>query len=245
MGTEDRAYMGADYATGSVADATIAVRAQFLRKTYSHLFGAIALFVGLEVLLFQLPNLQAFALWPFRGGINGLIYMLGYIFFSNVAERQAQSATKVSTQYAWLGFYVLLETAFFLPVLYWASLRGGDIIPTAGVMTLTVFGVLTMLVVFTKKDFEFLGPAIRLAMISALILIALAIILPLFGIPFHLGGFFAGFMVVVAAAIILYQTSNVLHRYESSQHVAASLALFASVALLFWYLLQLVQSGDD
>jgi FtsH-binding integral membrane protein len=34
----------------------------------------------------------------------------------------------------------------------------------------------------------------------------------------------------------------VLHHYRTNQHVAASLALFASVALLFWYVLQLLMS---
>jgi FtsH-binding integral membrane protein len=40
----------------------------------------------------------------------------------------------------------------------------------------------------------------------------------------------------------LYDTSNVLHRYRTEQYVAASLALFASVALLFWYILRLMMS---
>jgi hypothetical protein len=50
------------------------------------------------------------------------------------------------------------------------------------------------------------------------------------------------FMVVFAAAAILYDTSNVMHHYSTEQHVAASLELFASVALLFWYILQIVMS---
>ena len=33
-----------------------------------------------------------------------------------------------------------------------------------------------------------------------------------------------------------------LHPYRIGQHVAASLALFAAVALLFWYVLRLVMS---
>jgi FtsH-binding integral membrane protein len=37
----------------------------------------------------------------------------------------------------------------------------------------------------------------------------------------------------------------VLHHYRVEQHVAASLALFASVGLLFWYILQIVISLSD
>jgi FtsH-binding integral membrane protein len=49
-------------------------------------------------------------------------------------------------------------------------------------------------------------------------------------------------MIVLASGYILYDTSNVLHRYRTDQHVAAALALFASVAILFWYVLRLFMS---
>jgi FtsH-binding integral membrane protein len=48
---------------------------------------------------------------------------------------------------------------------------------------------------------------------------------------------------VIAAGYILYHTSNVLHRYPIGSHVAASLTLFASLALLFWYVLQILLSN--
>ena len=47
-------------------------------------------------------------------------------------------------------------------------------------------------------------------------------------------------MVVFASGAILYNTSNLLHRYDPDQYVAAALSLFASVALLFWYVLQIL-----
>jgi FtsH-binding integral membrane protein len=49
-------------------------------------------------------------------------------------------------------------------------------------------------------------------------------------------------MCLLAAGSVLYTTSNILHKYNTSQHVAASLALFSSIALLFWYVLQIVMS---
>ncbi|MEM6329409.1 MAG: permease, partial [Planctomycetota bacterium] len=39
-----------------------------------------------------------------------------------------------------------------------------------------------------------------------------------------------------------YDTSNVMHHYQPGQHVAASLSLFASVALLFWYVVRLLMA---
>jgi len=70
------------------------------------------------------------------------------------------------------------------------------------------------------------------------------------GVLFNISVFgllFSGAMVALACGLILRDTSNVLHHYRTDQHVPASLAPFASVALLFWYVLQLVlafSSGD-
>lgn len=74
--------------------------------------------------------------------------------------------------------------------------------------------------------------------------IALGVIVASIVFGFSLGMLFAAIMVLFAAGAILYDTSNVLHHYRTDQHVAASLALFASVALLFWYVRQLVRGRD-
>jgi FtsH-binding integral membrane protein len=63
----------------------------------------------------------------------------------------------------------------------------------------------------------------------------------LFG--FQLGTFFSVAMIALAGGSILYDTSNVIHRYPQDRHVAAALELFASVALMFWYVLRLFLSG--
>ena len=78
-------------------------------------------------------------------------------------------------------------------------------------------------------------PAVMVAGLAAL---GIAICASLFG--FSLGVFFSGAMILLASGYILYDTSNVLHHYRIGQHVAAALALFASVALLFWYVLRIL-----
>jgi FtsH-binding integral membrane protein len=59
---------------------------------------------------------------------------------------------------------------------------------------------------------------------------------------FQMGTFFSVAMVALAGASILYDTSNVLHHYSEDRYVAASLELFASVALMLWYVLRLFMS---
>ncbi|MBL4883059.1 MAG: Bax inhibitor-1 family protein, partial [Planctomycetaceae bacterium] len=57
---------------------------------------------------------------------------------------------------------------------------------------------------------------------------------------FHMGLWFSVAMIGLSAGYILYDTSNVMRHYRTDQHVAAALALFASVALMFWYMIQLL-----
>ena len=101
------------------------------------------------------------------------------------------------------------------------------------------FGALTAVAFVTRKDFSFLGALLRWGFVIALVLIVAAVI---FG--FNLGTYFSVAMIALAGAAILYDTSNILHHYPSDRYVGASLELFASVALMFWYVLRLFMSRD-
>jgi FtsH-binding integral membrane protein len=233
---------------GSAAiDAPVDARRTFIRQTYTHLAAAIYAFVALEWLFISLgwdeASLRLFVGIPYAG----LILMIGFMIVSYVANRWAQSDTSPAMQYAGLFLYVIAEALIFLPLMALAKVQTIDIqgvgnvniIGAAGVTTLVIFGGLTAFTFLTRKDFSFLGGFLGLAMISA---IALAVISALFG--FALGIWFVWAMIVLASGYILYYTSNVLHHYRTDQYVAAALALFASVALLFWYVLQLFMSRD-
>jgi hypothetical protein len=102
------------------------------------------------------------------------------------------------------------------------------------------FAGLTAIAFMTRKDFSFLGGLLRWGGILALVLIAAGVI---FG--FNLGTFFSVAMVGFAGAAILYDTSNVLHHYPEDRYVGAALQLFASVALMFWYVLRIFISSRD
>ena len=99
-----------------------------------------------------------------------------------------------------------------------------------------MFGALTTVVLTTKKDFTFLGGILSVCTWLALGFILCALI---FG-GVNLGMFFTLAMIGLMAGWILYYTSDVLRHYPTNMHVAAALTLFAAVATLFWYILQLV-----
>jgi FtsH-binding integral membrane protein len=123
----------------------------------------------------------------------------------------------------------------FVPLLYYANTFAPQTIPAAGLLTLLIFGGLTAFVLFTKADFSGLGSYLWWASIAAMGIIIAAIV---FG--FSTDIWFAALMVGLMSGYIIYDTSNILHRYRTDQHVPAALALFASIATLFYYLLRLL-----
>jgi len=64
----------------------------------------------------------------------------------------------------------------------------------------------------------------------------------LFG--FNLGLWFSVAMCALAAGSILYQTSNLINKFGVEDYIPASLGLFASLMLLFWYVLSIFMSRD-
>lgn len=210
-------------------------RVAFLRKTYLHLAGAIGAFVVIEAVLLETVGDKLTAL-VLGSRFAWLLVLGGMALVGRLAQGWAESANSRSTQYLGLGLYVVAETLIFAPLLYIARhFVGPEVIPTAGAITLTVFGGLTAVVFFTGADFSFLRTGLSLAGLVALGLIVCGI---LFG--FSLGLWFSVALVGLAGGYILYDTSNVLHHYRIGQHVSAALALFASVALLFWYVVRIV-----
>ncbi len=161
---------------------------------------------------------------------------------SMLATWWANSQTSKAMQYMGLGLYIVAEVIIFLPLLYIvASYSDGyQIFAKAGLVTGGLFLGLTSVVFLTRKDFSFLGPILAIGGFVALGLIAASL---LFG--FTLGNIFSFVMVAFAGAAILYQTSGILHQYRPNQHVAASLALFASVALLFWYIIRIFMGSRN
>lgn len=214
-------------------------RATFIRNTYLHLAGAIAAFIGLEVFLFGSGMAQDIAYTMLGGRWSWFLVLLAFMGVSMLANWWANSQTSKAMQYLGLGLYTVAEAIIFVPLLFIVQIKaGGGVILEAGIVSIGLFLGITAVVFLTRKDFSFLGPILTLACFLALGFIAAGII---FG--FSLGSFFAFAMVAIAGGSILYNTSNVLHRYNTDQHVAASLSLFASIALLFWYILQ-IYSGS-
>jgi hypothetical protein len=221
------------------AEAPAAERADFIKKTYLHLGGAVLAFVLLEWALMNSPWAKPMVATMLGGRLSWFLVLGAFIGVSYIAEAWARNSTSLAMQYAGLGLYVVAETIIFLPLLYICAflVKDPNLIPTAGVITGVVFVGLTAAVFLTGSDFSWMRQALVMGGFAALGLIVAAL---LFG--FSLGLWFSAAMVILASGYILYYTSNVMHRYPIGSHVAAALALFSAVALLFWYVLRILMN---
>jgi FtsH-binding integral membrane protein len=228
------------------ADATFAARtgvhasarSAFIARTYNHLFGAIITFTLLEIFFFKTGMAENIARSLL--GVNWLLVLGGFVIVSWFASRAAHKASSAATQYLALGAFVVAEAIIFVPLLYIANRYAPGTITSAATVTLTGFAGLTFLAFRTRKNFSFLGGLLRWGLILAMIAIVAGV---LFG--FELGTWFSVAMVGLAGGAILFDTSKIIHDFPEDRHVAAALELFASVALMFWYVLRLFMGSRN
>ncbi|MEO1669881.1 MAG: Bax inhibitor-1 family protein [Cyanobacteria bacterium J06631_2] len=218
----------------SVAQASPNDRAQFIKNTYTHLAGAVVAFIVVEFILFRVGIAGALTNFISGNRFGWLMIIGGFSLLGWLSRSLVSEADNVNKQYAGLGAYVVGEALIFAPILYIATYYTNDpnLIPMAAILTLMMFAGITTVAFTSGKDFSFLGNFLKIGGFIALGLIVCSV---LFG--FTLGLIFSAFMIVFASVAILYTTSNIIHRYGTHQYVAASLELFASVALLFYYIL--------
>ncbi len=239
---------GPSYGAGEgntiASEASVEARSKFIERTYMHLAGAVTVFVLLTGVLQYVPGVSNLAAAMLG---NWWIVLAAFIGVGWIADRWARGDHSVGMQYAGLILYTVAEALIFVPLIMLAREPamlgipqegiGWEGIATAGGATLAIFAGLTGYVLITKKDFSFMRGALAVLSMGALALIVASMIF-----SFNLGLVFVVGMAVLAGGYILYYTSNVLHHYRVNQHVAASLALFSALALLFWYILQIFMS---
>jgi FtsH-binding integral membrane protein len=223
----------------SVATLDEQTRADFVVKVYQHLGAALVAFLAFETLLINLG--AARAIYDFVSGSSTWLLLLGGFMIVNwLATSAAHDILNPSRQYLGLFGMAAAEAVIFAPFLHYIFEIQGDGATTVGVaaaITALGFAGLTAVALTTSRDLSFLRPMLIWAGVSALLLIVAAV---LFGL--ELGVWFSVGMIALAGASILYQTQNIVRRYPAEAYVGAAVQLFASVMMLFWYVLRLVAS---
>lgn len=219
-------------------------RRDFIVSTYKHLGAAIAAFVVLSAVLMQTGFSDAAArvllgsgskwLWL---GVLGAFMLVGWL-----ATHLADGAANPRTQLIGLGIYVLAEGLIFAPMLGIAHRVAPGAIGAAAFITLVMVGGLTWTAFTSKTDFSFLGGLLK---VGGLVALGTIVAGAVFG--FRLGIWFSGIMVLFAGACVLYDTGRIIHDHPTDRPAGAALHLFASIALMFWYVLRILMSlaGSD
>ncbi len=217
-----------------VANSTDVEKASFYKKTYLHVAFAILAFIGVETVL--LKTVHAEWIYMMFAQKYAWLLIIGVFWLASFLASKWSLSQSKSTQYFGLGFYVVLEALIFLPLIYIAVIQsGGQVIFQAATLTIAMFAGISAVAFTSKRDFSFLRNIIVIGGFLALGLIVGGIA---FG--FNLGLWFSVGMVILASATILYQTSKLKDSYSTDQYVGASLQLFASIMLLFWYILSIL-----
>ncbi len=209
------------------------VRARFMTRVYALVIAGIAAFIGMQVLMFE------FGFAAFMADLivqtNWLILLGGFMVVSWMANNLGYRAQTRGGQ--WGGYLLLIgaNAVLFTGVLYFAAEIDADIIRNAAWLSILAFAGLSFIAITTGKDFSFLRGFLMWGGILALVLIVGGVV---FGTG--LGLWFSVAMIGFAGAAILYSTQQVYRSYPPEAEIPAAMNLFSSLALLFWYVLQIL-----
>lgn len=219
-----------------VSQLSVEDRSTFIWRCYAHVVGAILAFAAIEVYLFQSGIAERIAIPMIN---NWWMVLGGFILAGWGATHVAHRVESKNAQYAAFAAFIFVEAIIFAPMLFIASIKAPGVIESAaGVTILGCVGLIATAMV-TRKDFSFLR-----GMLTWMFFLALAAIVGSLIFGFELGTWFSVAMIGFAGAAVLYDTSNIMHHYPQEKYVAASMQLFASIAMMFWYILRLFMSRD-
>lgn len=221
-----------------VASLEAEARGEFVIRVYQHLLLAITAFIGFEAIL--IVTGVAEAMYDFLVGASAawLLILGAFMIIQWMATSAAHNIQNTNLQYAGLFGLAGGEALIFAPFLHLVfneTDNGGTTVAAAAAITAIGFAGLTVIAFTTRKDLSFLRPILMWGGFAALGLIVAAV---LFGLS--LGIWFSVAMIALAGGSILYQTQAIMARYPSEAYVGAAVQLFASVMLLFWYVLRLL-----
>ncbi|GGI03997.1 Bax inhibitor-1/YccA family protein [Egicoccus halophilus] len=231
---------GAALPHAPIAQQSVDVRADFMRGVYTNLVLGIVAFIGISFVLlsdvlFATP--PAAVIYELVVGTNWLLILGGFMLVSWLASRLSVSARTPGQQWAGYGLLVLANALLFATPLYIATQRPElqGTVGTAALLSVLAFGGLSLVAVRSSKDFSFLGTLLKWGGILALVAIVAGVLT-----GSGLGTLFVVAMIGFAGGAILYDTQKIYRSFPPGTEVIAAMHLFSSIALLFWYVLQLL-----
>ncbi len=201
---------------------------KLFRNTYSLLamtlaFSAVVAFVSMSLNL------------PYPGIIVTLVGFYGLLFLTTKLRNSGWGLVSTFAFTGFLGYTLgpILNAYLSLP-------NGGQLVSMALGMTAVVFFGLSAYAILSRKDFSFLSGFIVAGCIVLMCAVVASFFIQISGLQLAIS---AGF-VLFSSAVILYQTSSIIHGGEDN-YIMATITLFVSIYNLFLSLLQLLGIFSD
>ena len=162
-----------------------------------------------------------------------LITLVGYFGLLFLTTKLRNSAGGIFAVFALTGFmgYTLG------PILsqYLSMPNGHQVVMTAMAGTAGIFGVLSTIVLVTRKDFSFMSSFLLVGIIVAFLAGLAAIFFEMPALSLAVSAAF----VLLMSGMILFETSQIIHGGETN-YIMATVSLFVSIYNLFLSLLHLL-----
>ena len=173
------------------------------------------------------------------GLIMSLVAM-GLVWF--VLPRTANSAKGIGVVFAFTGLF----GAGLGPVInHYLAANGSGIVMQALGGTAFIFLGLSAYALTTRKDFSFMRGFIAMGLMLMIGCMLVLIGAALFGYQLEvLSLVFSAAIVLLMSALILYQTSEIIHGGETN-YLMATTTLYLSILNIFQSLLRLLGAADD
>jgi modulator of FtsH protease len=216
----------------TAAQASVEERLGFIRKVYALFFVGTLFAVGGVLLGFMFPPLLIFALQhPF---------VMLFAMMGGVMGAQAVRHVPGVNLAALFGFTTLTGVVIS-PLMALVRQTNPASLWQAGVLTVGIFGGLTVYAFVSNKDFSFL----RGMVVTGLIVVILAGLLNVFLVGSGAFGFaVAAATLLLFAGFVLYDTSNIIRRYPTNEYVAGALSLYLDAFNIFLALIRILNAGS-
>ncbi|PQV63104.1 putative protein/modulator of FtsH protease [Abditibacterium utsteinense] len=218
----------------TVADSPVEVRMEFIRKTYSlFLAGILCALVAGTICLNSTPVYSAAI------GILQL-RLLAFVLILGLAMG-AQAVSRIEgLNYAALFGFTAFIGFLFAPILRLYEQSAPGIVVQAATLTAITFTALTAYAFITKKDFSFLG---GMLFVGLILLIGGSLANMFFFKSSGASYYMAWVTLFLFAGYVLYDTSQIIHRYDAKSYCSAALSLFLDFFNMFMAILRIL-SGN-
>ena len=213
----------------TVANASVEVRANFIRKTYVLFLAGILTAVIAGAICLRTPQVYL----AVTNLLTSSPLLFVGIFLGSSFLAQAVSRVEGLNYIALFGFTGLLGL-LIAPIV---DTYAPKVIGEAGFLTIVIFGALTAYAFVSGKNFSFIGGFIFVGMVA----VVLAGLANMFW--FKSSGFsywIAWGSLLMSSGYVLYQTSNMIHEYDERGYCSAALGLFISFFNIFMSLLRIL-----